>query len=173
MVKRLIYIILLVVVSCVPYFKNEYGIYQPKKPNYSLKNENDFIFPKNLDTLNLYKYYGYYVNNSIDKDENIKDWFIYNKFCSNGRVYGFGTKKLEEKNLNPNFASKEYYYYDTKNDIIKKESFVTAEGGQYIILQYKLSQNGDTLTSVTNSKRDYVFIREIIPKEWKKYRVDW
>ncbi|WP_445711839.1 hypothetical protein [Flavobacterium sp.] len=173
MVKYFIISVFFIFLSCVPYYKNEYGIYEPKNPNYSLKDKKDFIFPENLDTINLYKYYGYYDKNLIIKNENKINWSIYNKFCSKGRVYGFGTELLVEKNLNPNFASKKYYYYDKKNKIIKIENFVIADGGQYIILKYRLSKNGDTLTTVSDGKSEDVFIKEKIPKEWKKYKVNW
>lgn len=172
MVKYFSLLVFLMVISCISYHKNEHGIYEPKHPNYSLKDKKDFIFPEKLDTINLYKYHGYYDNgiivNKIDSN-----WGVYNKFCSKGRLYGFGSNQLEEKNLNPNFANKEYYFYDKKNDIIKIESFVIAEGGQYVLLKYKLSDNGDTLTSITDGKKSHVFVREMIPNEWKRYNPDW
>lgn len=37
--------------------------------------------------------------------------------------------------------------------VISYETFVVAEGGQYIILKYIISNNGDTLTSINHEKK--------------------
>lgn len=65
MVKYFSLLVFLMVISCISYHKNEHGIYEPKHPNYSLKDKKDFIFPEKLDTINLYKYHGYYDNGII------------------------------------------------------------------------------------------------------------
>jgi hypothetical protein len=173
MVKYFICSFFLIVLSCTSYYKNEKGIYEPNKPNYSLKDKKGFILPARLDTVNFYQYYGFYENEKINADDKVKDikWCL--KFFDNGRLLNVSKKKIDYEYLNPNFAKKEYYFYDKKNDIIKIESFVTAEGGQYIILKYKLSIDGDTLTSITDGKKNHVFIIEKIPIEWKRYNPDW
>jgi len=173
MVKYFSVLVFLMILSCIPYHKNEYGIYEPNSPNYSLKDKKDFTLPKNLDTVNFYQYNGFYENGIIKTDDNAKKvkWCL--KFFDNGRLLNVSKKEVNYEFLNPKFANKEYYFYDKKKELIKIESFVTTEGGQYNIINYQISKNGDTLTSVTNSRMEYVFIRERIPNEWKRYKPDW
>lgn len=174
MVRRVFLIIILLLQnSCVSYYKNEFGIFKPKYPNYSLKNKKGFELPQNLDTLNLYRLYGYYENDKLVRDENYEKLGIYKKFYSNSKVLSFGTKKLEENNLNPNYGNKGYYFYKREKNIIVYETFVIAEGGQYIKLYYKISKEGDTLTGIEKGNKSYVYIKEKIPKEWKRYKPNW
>ena len=163
----------MILLSCSTGYFDQYGVYVPNNPRYKLKDKKGDPIPKELDTFNLYKYYGYYDSIKLVKDKLSNEWVGYKKFVSNGRVYSFGTEKLEKQNLNPEFASKGYYFYDKKREIIKYETFVGAEGGQYIILNYKLNKNGDTLTNITGDKKSHVYIKEIIPEEWKRYKADW
>ncbi len=122
----------------------------------------------------MYKYIGYYDNNILIKDTlDNRNWKIYHKFCPKGRVYGFGTDKLEEKNLNPNLASPSYYVYDKKKNEIKYEVFTNGNGGQFVILSYKLSKNGDSLTGSVKEKYKSLYIKEIIPNSWKNYKPNW
>lgn len=100
-----------ILVSCTLYYK---GDWQPKKPFFSLKDKKGFVIPANLDTTNLYKYYGYYSTEGLTPANLENRWNIYEKFCERGRVYSFGTDKLEETNLNPGKASKGYYFYNEK-----------------------------------------------------------
>ena len=163
----------MIFVSCVPYYKNENGIYIPKYPNYSLKDKKGFLLPKMLDTFNVYKYHGFYEKGLIKLDDNARylSWFL--KFYANGRLLSVSKKELNNESLDPKYSNREYFYYNRKDDIIDVESFVTAEGGQYIVLEYKLSKNGDTLTNISDGEKSFVFIKEKIPKEWKRYKVDW
>jgi len=164
--------------SCSTGHFNEYGIYVPNKPRYTLKSRINFDHPKGLDTVNLYQYHGYFdsmKNIFINEEEISKGWSIYDKYCSNGRVYSFGTDNLNENSLNPNYGSKGYYIYDKKRNEIKYEVFTNGNGGQYVILTCRLSENGDSLCIFENRKsRSYqVYIKKIIPKEWNKYKIDW
>ncbi|QSB26514.1 hypothetical protein [Flavobacterium sp. CLA17] len=167
---RVIFLILVILLlnSCVRYSENEYGFFQPKHPNYSLKDKKGFIFPDSLDTLNVYRFYGYYENNKLVKDLNFGKWAVYKKFYRNGQAFSFGTEKLEENNLRPKQRLTDYYFYNSKENIINYETFVIAEGGKYIIIKYKISNNGDTLTSINNGKKSHVYIKTIIPDKWEK-----
>ncbi|MDX6188497.1 hypothetical protein SGQ83_03975 [Flavobacterium sp. Fl-318] len=173
MVRLFYLIILCVILSCSSGHNDKYGIYIPNNPNYTLKGKKGDKIPKELDTINVYEFYGYYSNNNLIEDEAADGWKGYKKFISNGRVYSFGTAKLEEKSLDPNYANKGYYIYNEKNKEIKHEVFTNGNGGQFVILKYKLSKEGDTLTSLENGKKNHVYIRFIIPKEWKKYKINW
>jgi len=105
-------------ISCIPYYFDEYGILVPKYPKYSLKDKKEFVIPDNLDTFNVYKNYGYYDidGNLVKEDE--ETCFFYDKFCEKCRCYFFCVEKnkgkLEDKDLNPIYANKGYYFYDTK-----------------------------------------------------------
>jgi len=175
MVKSIIILVLFIFISCSTGHLDEYGIYVPNRLNYKLKDKIGDEIPKRLDTSNLYKYYGYYnergllVKDTLDN----KDWSIYKKFISNGRVYGFGTNSLNENNLNPNYANKGYYIFDKNNNIIKHEVYTNGNGGQFVIIKYRLGKKGDTLTSIEGKKNYSVYIKEKIPNEWKKYKIDW
>lgn len=162
MVKSVSQILILIILnSCVSYYENDYGFFRPKHPNYSLKNKKGFIFPQNLDTLNVYRFYGYYENDKIVRDINYEKWGIYKKFYGNGQAFSFGTNKLEEKDLKKNHRELDYYY-SLKKNVINYETFVAAEGGQYVILKYRISNNGDTLTSINHGKKNHVYIKTII-----------
>jgi len=60
-----------------------------------------------------------------------------------------------------------------KKNTIKYETFVISEGGIYVILKYKLSSEGDTLTGFSMGRKTSVYIREKIPAEWKRYKPHW
>lgn len=175
MVKLIFFLIALTFLSCTTGHLDKYGIYVPNTPNYRLKNIKTDQIPKELDTSNVYKYYGYYDENNILIKETFKEtnWSMYKKFNSNGRVFGFGTDNLNEKNLDPNYASKDYYVYNDEKKIIKYETFTNGNGGQYVIIDFKLSKEGDTLTSIGKGKQYIVYIREKIPKEWKRHKSNW
>jgi|GEM_PF-5175532 len=57
MVKYFLLILSIILVSCIPYYFDEYGNSIPKNPRYSLKDKKGFTIPDNLDTFNLYKKY--------------------------------------------------------------------------------------------------------------------
>ena len=167
--------VLLVITSCSTGHINEFGIYVPNSPKYKLKDRKGDSIPKELDTLNLYKYYGYYnekgllVKDTLDN----KNWKIYDKYCEKGRFYTFGAEKLTENILNPNHANKGYYIFDKKNRRIKSEIFTNGNGGQFVIIKYRLSKKGDTLLSIEGKKNYSVHIKEKIPSNWKRYKPDW
>lgn len=159
-----------ILVSCTLYYR---GDGQPRKPFFSLKDKKGFVIPANLDTTNLYKYYGYYSTEGLTPANLENRWDIYEKFCERGRAYSFGTAKLEETNLNPEKASKGYYFYDTKKQILYYETYVNADGGTAITLKLKISNNGDTITDITEGKKGNVYIKEKIPTSWKRHKVNW
>lgn len=176
MVKNIVFcLVILSFLSCSTGHVDRYGQYVPKRPHYWLKNKIGGEIPKHLDTVNVYfslgyfNYTGVFVNNPVDQ------YKIYKKYYSDGRVLTFGvdTKAgLNEKSLDPNFGSKGYYIYDKKKGVLKYEMFTNGNAGQYIILEYKLSVNRDTLTSENKGLKD-VLVKEKIPKEWNKYKHDW
>lgn len=167
-------LIILTFFSCSTGHLDNYGIYVPNYPNYSLKDKIKDSIPKELDTFNLYKYYGSYNNIALVKDTlDDANWHIYKKFSASGRVYGFGTDTLSQKNLNPKYSRKGYYIYNKRKDVIKYEMYTNGNGGQYVVLNFKLSKEGDTLTSILGKRKSHVYIKEKIPKEWKRYTCDW
>ena len=175
MVKSSLFLLIFIIFSCSTGHKDKYGIYVPNHPNYKLKDIKGDEIPKELDTVNLYKYYGYFykITNSLIKEDASKEWGIYDKYCSNGRVYSFGTDNLNEKSLDPNYGSKGYYIYSQKKHIIIQESYVDTEGVQYVKIKYKISKNGDTLTTSEGGASENVYIKVIILKDWKRYNPDW
>ncbi len=174
MVKVKFCTLVIILFSCSSGHNNQYGVYVPNKPKYTLKDKEVDKIPKELDTINVYKCIGYYYDNNLIKfDFQIKNWNIYYKFCSKGRVFGFGTDKLTEKNLDPKFATQDYYIYNKKINIIIKESFVDVQGNTYIKIKYILSKSGDTLFGLEKNIKESVYVKEIIPREWKRYKPDW
>ncbi|WPO79922.1 hypothetical protein [Flavobacterium sp. KACC 22761] len=158
MVRAFILILIILTAnSCIAYYKNEEGVFLPKHPRYSLKDKKNFVFPQMLDTTKMYAYYGYYENDALIKDSNFENWHIYKKFCKNGHAFSFGTKELKKGDLKR--IPTDYYYYNFNTNLMSYETFVIAEGGQYIIIKYKLSKEGDTLTSINNGKRSHVYIK--------------
>lgn len=173
MVKVVAIVVIFTFLSCVSGYTDKYGVYVPNTPSYKLKNNYKEV-PKHLDTLNIYMLYGQYVNNKIVKklyDE--PNWNIYLKFSPNGRAYSFGTNNLSEKSLNPIYGGKGYYVYDGKKDRIKYEVFTNGNGGQYVIIDYTLSKNGDTLTSFYKKQKNMLYIKQKLPTSWKKYSINW
>jgi hypothetical protein len=67
--------------------------------------------------------------------------------------------------LNKNHRELDYYFYNLKKNVISYETFVVAEGGRYVIIKYKISNNGDTLTSIDRGKKNHVYIKTIISRE--------
>ena len=181
---HLIFLTVLLVSCIAKGYDNKYGMYVPKKPKFKLKNK-PFHFPANLDTINVYKkvyreYLGkvdFLVEDNLLKTDNDKIKSIsYLKFYPEGRTPHFMTRTLPsitltENDLNPNFATQGYYFYDGRKIFI--ETFVYGEGyGRYIMFNYFLNENGDSLTTYYGNSKT-IYIREIIPKNWKKYSVDW
>jgi len=135
MVKYFLLILSIMLVSCIPYYFDEYGNSIPKNPRYSLKDKKGFTILDNLDTFNIYKRYGYYdVENNLVKEEH-KTCFFYKKFYPNGRYYFFCVEKnknggkLKEEDLNPFRNRDGYYYCNKKRNVVKCETFVIAKGG--------------------------------------------
>lgn len=174
MVKKFFTLVLLTSISCSTGYLDKYGVHRPKRPSYQLKNKKGDIIPIELDILNLYRYYGYYIGGKLVKNKfRDPDWNIYEKFNSNGRAYSFGTNNLKESDLDPNYGSKGYFVFDKKNNIIKYEVFTNGNGGQYVIIKYMLNKTGDTLTSLHRNKKYQVYVKEKIPSNWKKYESNW
>lgn len=184
---KLIKILLCILVSvllgsCIESgYYNKYGIYVPKKPKYRLKDKS-FVFPPQLDTINVYKYV--YLEHMGKVGFSLKDniWppyssrrISYMKFYPKGRCIVFSVdieKELKEHDLNPNYALKGYYVYNIRHEI-HTETFGYGQGyGQYLNVKYFLSNTGDTLISDDGyTKR--LYIKEKLPDNWKKYPIDW
>lgn len=172
MVKFISSLILLSMLSCINY--NRSVNHSSGRTGYLLKGKIGHQVPQELDTLNLYKYYGYYnKNNYLIKDNSLNDWHIYNKYYKNGKFFSFGTNKLTQKNLNPDFGTKGYYTYNSKENVIKCEVYTNGNGGQYVILNYKISKFGDTLTCYDKNKKQNVYIKTEIPKDWERFKANW
>jgi hypothetical protein len=163
-------------------YYNKYGQYVPKRPKFRLKNKKNNVIPNNLDTVNAYCSYFEFEYPTRNKIGSITKGKTYYKFYPNGRCLQFNVfeserllKKnaLSEKSFDPNDGGVDKRYYFSKDGInIKIEHFWKDGYGRYDIEHFYLSQNGDTLVDKSNSlTRRY--IRQEIPKHWKKYKVDW
>lgn len=162
--------------------------YVPKKPKFKLKDKSNNEFPDNLDTINVYmlkeSYYQGKAHPALDdKYSELNKIIRFIKFYSNGRCLSFSisakeefgnNNKLKEDNLNPNNANySKNYYFSKDGKKISIESFVFGEGtGLYVILDYFLSSSGDTLTMIHDNSKE-VYVKEKLPSNWKKYRIDW
>jgi len=172
--------------------EDENGQYVPKRERFKLKDKPNNIIPANLDTINIYKlaeayrkdYMVYPINTySQESYQWLKGNVSYIKFYPYGRSLSFTIPTKDENgfelnltraDLNPNnpFSSKDYYY--SKDGIkIQIENFIYGEGyGMYVIFDYFLNETGDTLNMVYKNSVD-VYVREILPSDWKEYKVDW
>lgn len=158
------------------------GQYIPKRPRFKLKDKPGNIIPLNLDTNNIYKVYERYERNKIhpsleDTSSGLNKVTSYVKFYSKGRCLTFSipnTRKLEEIDLNPN--NKYYgkgYYYSKDGKTVRIENFVYGQGyGIYLIFDYTLNTNGDTLIKIYENSKT-IYVKEEIPFEWKNYSIDW
>ena len=160
-------------------FDREYGYYIPKHPHFKLKDKRGHVFPHNLDTINIYKLVKRTHTTEVPQvftDYN-NSYDTYLKFFKKGRVLEivipskdpFGNpNKLRETDLIPDFCDKTYYF-SRKGDDFFIESFYRGLGyGRYSKSNFQINETGDTLTTI-----GYVYAKEIIPTEWKKYPVDW
>jgi hypothetical protein len=153
---------------------NDNGQYVPKRPNYRLKDKKNFSIPDNLDTCGIYKLQTTIADKKVKNDKN--KHFI--KFFSTGRCLSItipNIRELKEKDLNPenSYSKKNYYYYYPDDKIIKIESFVYGEGyGRFVILDYSLTANGDSLLLKTKNSR-LIYTKTNIPGKWRKYKVNW
>ena len=194
-IKRglLILIFTISILSCSIFEKgyyNEYNEYVPKHPNFKLKDKANNIIPTNLDTINIYRlHYKYYdgletyPNDSYSSPSStaneLTKYNMYIKFYNKGRCISF-LKPLRDSlgsiyvDLNPNTSniSKEYYYSKDGNSI-DIESFVYGLGyGRYLKFKYFLNETGDTLTQTYNNTVS-IYVKEILPPDWKQYPADW
>lgn len=143
-------------------YDNAYGIYVPKKPKFKLKDKM-FMFPTNLDTNSIYvleeSYYDDKLTFSFKKDvwpeySSSKNYVNAIVFLSRGRCLSVNLplvnqkidfKSMKSDNFSPEMNHKNYYFFDGKK--IQIESFVYGEGyGRYLIFDYFLDENGETLT---------------------------
>ena len=165
-------------------YYNKYGQYVPKRPRFKLKNKKNNVIPNNLDTINTYRSYFEFEYPTQDKTANIIKGKEYYKFYPNGRCLRFSVHEsdrpypykkdvLSEKSFDPHDGGVDKRYYFSKDGInIRIEHFWRDGCGRYDIEKFYLSQNGDTLVDKTNSLTGR-YIRQEIPKHWKKYKVDW
>ncbi len=143
-------------------YDNAYGIYVPKKPKFKLKDK-IFMFPTNLDTNSIYvleeSYYDDKLTFSFKKDvwpeySSSKNYVNAIVFLSRGRCLSVNLplvnqkidfKSMKSDNFSPERNHKKYYFFDGKK--IQIESFVYGQGyGMYLIFDYFLVENGQTLT---------------------------
>jgi|GEM_PF-1409259 len=170
------------------------GQYVPKRERFKLKDKPNNFIPIELDTIGIYKrtemydneHMVYPVNNYYTDNYSytrLKDIVVYIKFYSKGRCSSITVPSrnedgivysLQRKDLDPNNSvNNKNYYYSTDGIKIKIETFVYGYGyGNYIILDYFLNERGDTLKMIHDRSVD-VYVREKLPKEWEKYKVDW
>ena len=178
-------------------FKDANGQYVPKKPNFKLKDKPNNIIPSNLDTVNIYrlvKLYDrgklIYPKKNLTKEEQnsflreLQMGVQYIKFYPKGRCLNISIKakdelgspnKLKEDNLNPNnaYCGKEYYHSNDGKEIYK-ESFVYGEGyGMYSMTSFVLNKTEDTLTIADKKGSKTIYVKETLPTDWQKYKVDW
>jgi len=173
---------------------DENGQYVPKRARFKLKDKPNNIIPATLDTLDIYKLVEMYDNGHMVYPTNnyytdnysytrLKDIVVYIKFYSKGRCSSIVVPSrnedgieysLQRKDLNPNNSvNNKNYYYCTDGNKIKIETFVYGQGyGMYIILDYFLNETGDTLKMIHDNSID-VYVREKLPEDWGKYKVDW
>ncbi len=171
-------------------FRNDKGQYVPKKPNFKLKNKLNNNIPGNLDTENIYRLYKMYYQEELeypsseDRYSGLNKLISYKKFYPNGRCLDVAItakdelgnpNQLKEFNLDPNnpYCSKEYYHSKDGKEVYN-ESFVYGEGyGRYLITSFILSKTGDTLTIADKKGSKTIYVKEVLPENWKKYKVDW
>jgi len=179
-------------------FTNHNGQYVPKNPNFKLKDKPNNNIPSNLDTSNVYRlserYEGgklIYPKKNLTKEEyysflrELQMGNQYIKFYPNGRCLSFTVKVkdslmsdtniLTKADLNPNNpnCSKEYYHSKDGKEVYK-ESFVYGEGyGMYSMTSFVLTKKGDTLTFDNYKGSKSIYVKEILPIDWQKYKADW
>jgi len=169
-------------------YRNDNGQYVPKNPNFKLKDKPNNVIPSNLDTENIYRLNQRYYQGKIhpspdDKNSSLNKLINYKKFYSNGRCLDVvikakdelgNTNQLNEFDLDPNnsYCSKEYYHSKDGKEVFN-EIFVYGEGyGRYIIMSVFLNKAGDTLTIADKKGSKTIYVKEILPLNWKKYNVD-
>lgn len=155
---------------------NTNGQYVPKNDKYKFKNKTGFVFPENLDTVNIYR--------RINNEPNNPDFnILYLKFFTKGRclstsIPGKNTYKqpnqLQNNDLNPenSYCTKQYYFSKGGNKI-EIETFLYGLGyGRYVYFDFFLNPAGDTLTMIYKNEAD-IYIKEVIPADWEKFEVNW
>ena len=167
---KVCFLILFITVSCQPRFTNEFGDSIPKNPNFKLKNAITDPLPPMLDTTNIYRYIGYYNNNGkLIIDDISSNWKLYKKFGAKNRLYYFGARTLNEVNLAKIYASEQYYIYNANSNLIITENFVDNPNlyNKYLKLKYKINEDGDTLIGFDKGRRDFIYVKEILPNNLK------
>lgn len=173
--------LLLTVYSCNILSLGYYNLnnqYVPKIANYKLKNKKGFVFPKKLDTMNIYqlkydvslidgkKYYPKNENGSYNPDIHNADHYI--KFFSKRRCLLFSKRKdpfgfvdslkISDIAINKGSYVIGYYFSDLRGNILI-ETFGKGDGlGKYFIEHLKLNEQGDTLIS-TNKRSEKVYTK--------------
>ena len=170
------------------------GQYVPKRERFRLKDKPNNNIPANLDTVNIYKRVEMYHNGHMVYPTNnyytdnysyptLQNIVSFVQFYLKGRCVSvvIPTKKddgtvnnLKRGDLNPNdSANNKNYYYSSDGDRIEIETFVYGYGyGNYVILDYFLNETGDTLKMIYENSVD-VYVKESLPNDWEKYKVDW
>ena len=167
---------------------DDYGRWVPKHPRYRLKDKKGFVFPKQLDTTNIYKLeaiydssYGLVYPNDTLKwighgfmiEYNKRNYYL--KFCGNRKLYrlfktkdGLGNEvALTQEDFAPKNVLYSYYYCKNGKDVFI-ESFVHDDGwgGVYYKAKWELSKSGDTLTQ-TDFNTHEIYVKVNLPDSLK------
>jgi len=192
----LLIILTISIISCSIFEKGYYdknNQYVPKNPKFKLKDKSNNIIPANLDTINTYRlHYVYYdgletyPNDSYSSPSStpneLTKYNEYLKFYIKGRCSSF-LKPLRDSlgspylinnlDMKPNSSYSKNYYYSEDGNSIDIETFVYGLGyGRYLKFKYILKETGDTITQVYNNTVS-IYVKEILPPEWKQYPTDW
>ncbi len=108
----------------------------------------------------------------------------YIKFYPKGRCLEIAIKtkdllgnenQLKEEDLNPNNSHcGKAYYFSKSGKIVSVESFAYGQGyGTYLTKNFTLNSQGDTLTFNNQKGSKSIYIKEVLPKNWRNYKVDW
>lgn len=161
-------------------YYNENNQYVPKNPKFTLKDKPNNKTPKNLAINAVYKMIAMYNNNQQIYPTNIDSLnqvVLYIKFYENGRCLSFSipvSETLSAKSLNPNTSGyHQHYYYSNTTNSLETESFVYGAGkNHYVITNYKLTDDGSTLT-FKDKTTEIIYRKVAIPSNWNRHKASW
>lgn len=167
MVKKLIFILLIICCSCIT-IKNDHNQERFKISRFTIKPTENLFFYKVIDTSSIYILTDIYNNGSLNI--NIPQGL---KFYKNGRVGKFkelDLKFTEITNLNPKKAEMGFYKYHNNRLEIEFMSN-SAQSGNFLTKKEVLIK-GDTIVS-SYGNFEYIYVKKIIPKDFLIYKPDW
>jgi hypothetical protein len=167
----------------------------PKKPAYTLKDKPGNVVPPALDTVNVYRVVQQYKNDTLVYMEgsfrdgkysylHLHKSKVYLKFYPHGRCHEFSfpikdakgrERFIQDSLLNPNNLNAEKkYYYSTGGPFISIEGFGRGNRGKgmYFMKEMVLNAGGDTLVYACDGYK-FVYAKELIPPDHRRYQVDW